>query len=75
MGKGTGKLHSWFTPVRAGTILVEFANLRSGRAKHFMNQVRFKLAVPTMVTTTQTKNVKVAGGNATNTSTQPFYLT
>jgi len=75
MGKGTGKLHSWFTTVRAGTVLVEFANLRSGRAKHFMNQIRFKLAIPTTVVTTQTKNIKVAGGNATNTSTQPFYLT
>ena len=75
MGKGTGKLHSWFTIVRPGAVLVEFANLRSGRAKYFMNQIKFKLAIPTTVVTSQTKNIKLAGSRTTNTATQPFYLT
>ena len=74
MGKGTGKLHSWFTNVRAGTIVVEFANLRSGRAKYFMNQIRFKLAVPVKILVKQSKSVRIQGGSSTNIAVEPFYL-
>ena len=75
MGKGTGKLHSWFTNVRGGTTLVEFANLRSGRAQYFMTQISFKLAVPITTLSRDTKRIKVAGATTTNLSSQPFYLT
>jgi hypothetical protein len=40
-----------------------------------MNQIKFKLAIPTTVVTSQTKNIKLAGSRTTNTATQPFYLT
>jgi ribosomal protein L16/L10AE len=75
MGKGTGKLHSWFTVVRPGAVLVEFANLRAGRAKYFMNQISFKLAIPTTIITVQSKTIKLAGSSVTNTAIEPFYLT
>jgi len=74
MGKGTGKLHSWYTNIRAGTMLVEFTNLRSGRAKYFINQTRFKLPVPIKFFSKRTKNIKVNGSNRINISTEPFYL-
>ena len=45
MGKGKGKLDSWFTPVSAGVILYEAINLRHGRALYFVRQTTFKLGV------------------------------
>ena len=47
MGKGKGKLEAWFTTIYPGTVLVEFKNLRYGRAFYFCKQVTFKLGVDT----------------------------
>lgn len=47
MGKGKGKLEGWFTTVSGGTILVEFQNLRKGRAYYFSRQMTHKLGTPT----------------------------
>ncbi len=47
MGKGKGKLDSWFTPIAAGIILYEAVNLRHGRALYFVRQTTFKLGVLT----------------------------
>lgn len=47
MGKGKGKLQCWFTNVSGGTMLIEFKNLRKGRARLFMSQMTHKLGVPT----------------------------
>ena len=47
MGKGKGKLECWFTNISGGSILIEFKNLRSGRASFFMKQFTYKLGVPT----------------------------
>lgn len=43
MGKGKGKLSIWSTQLYTGHILVEFKNLRNGRAKYYFRQSRFKL--------------------------------
>ena len=43
MGKGKGKTKKWFAPVKPGTILVEFRNLRHGRAIYFFQRLTFKL--------------------------------
>lgn len=51
MGKGKGKLEAWYTTVYPGTTLVEFKNLRYGRAFHFCRQLTFKLGVPTKTCT------------------------
>ena len=47
MGKGKGKLECWFTNISAGSILIEFKNLRKGRSDFFMKQMTHKLGVPT----------------------------
>lgn len=47
MGKGKGKLHSWFTSVAGGVVLFEFKNLRRGRSLYFFQQMTFKLGVLT----------------------------
>ena len=43
MGKGCGKLKTWYTPVRGGVTLMEFKNLRSGRALFFFRCFRMGL--------------------------------
>ena len=43
MGKGKGKLNSWFTLVKAGVSLFEVKNLREGRFRHFSKQISSKL--------------------------------
>lgn len=40
MGKGTGKLKSWYTVVYGGVTLFEFRNLRLGRALFFCKVFR-----------------------------------
>lgn len=47
MGKGKGKLECWFTNISGGSILIEFRNLRRGRATFFMKQMTYKLGVRT----------------------------
>jgi ribosomal protein L16/L10AE len=43
MGKGKGKPSNWAAKIPSGSIFIEFRNVRSGRAKHFMIQVIHKL--------------------------------
>jgi large subunit ribosomal protein L16 len=45
MGKGKGKLHSWFTIVKAGNIIFEVKNLRLGRFYYFSKQIESRLGV------------------------------
>jgi len=66
MGKGAGKLASWYTQIRGGKVLVEFKNLRLGRAIYFSKQVTHKLPVPTTIVHSQAKNIKIVGGKKTN---------
>lgn len=43
MGKGKGKLSIWATQIYTGHILIEFKNLRNGRAKYYIRQSQYKL--------------------------------
>jgi ribosomal protein L16/L10AE len=43
MGKGKGKLHSWFTLVKSGNMLFEVKNLRLGRFHYFAKQIESRL--------------------------------
>lgn len=43
MGKGKGKLNSWFTVLTSGNTLFEFKNLRQGRFLYFSKQIEAKL--------------------------------
>lgn len=66
MGKGSGKLSTWYTHLHGGVFLVEFRNLRRGRALYFANQISFKLPILTKFTEFQTKTIKLNGGRSTN---------
>lgn len=59
MGKGTGKLATWFSQLYGGSVILEFKNLRPGRAVYFFNQIRTKLPTKTAILTPLTKNVKL----------------
>lgn len=72
MGKGVGKLDHWYTQLRAGKALVEFKNLRLGRASHYSQQVAHKLPVPSIFVSQPTKSVKLVGGVRTNPSLLSF---
>jgi ribosomal protein L16/L10AE len=43
MGKGKGKLHSWFTLVKSGNMIFEVKNLRLGRFHYFAKQIESRL--------------------------------
>lgn len=47
MGKGKGKLESWYTSINNGVILFEFKNLRYGRTLYFLKQITYKLGINT----------------------------
>lgn len=47
MGKGKGKLKTWFLNVRGGAVLAEYKNVRYGRSLYFFKQATFKLGVVT----------------------------
>jgi large subunit ribosomal protein L16 len=73
MGKGAGKLSTWYTQIRGGRILVEFKNLRLGRARYYSNQVAHKLPVPATFTCLPTRVLKVVGARKTNPSLLSFW--
>ena len=43
MGKGSGKLITWFTELPSGIYIFEFQNLRTGRASFFASQIKYRL--------------------------------
>ena len=43
MGKGKGKLSIWSIGLKTGHLLIEFKNLRIGRALYYIRQSQFKL--------------------------------
>jgi hypothetical protein len=45
MGKGKGKLSSWYSFLPSGVILVEYKNLRCGRSSYFLRQLQLRLPV------------------------------
>jgi ribosomal protein L16/L10AE len=74
MGKGVGKLVLWHTLLHGGRILVEFKNLRQGRAMYYAKQIVTKLPVPATIkcSTTQT-SLKLIGSTGVHYSLKPFY--
>lgn len=74
MGKGVGKLATWHTLVSGGTLLLEFKNLRKGRALYYTTQVSKRLTIPTQVNVRYTNStLKLVGGRRVNYSVLPFY--
>jgi len=66
MGKGVGKLSTWYTQIRGGKHLVEFKNLRPGRAFYYSKQVSSKLPVPSVIRTIKTRNIQLVQDRCTN---------
>lgn len=74
MGKGVGKLSTWHTLVSGGTLLIEFRNLRKGRATYYAKQVSIRLSAPAQVTILHDYILfKLAGSRRTHYTTLPFY--
>ena len=61
MGKGKGKLSTWFSQLYGGSVIFEFKNLRPGRALFFFNQIRVKLPSKTVVHLKQLVIYNVSG--------------
>ena len=59
MGKGNGKLSTWFIKIKGGRVILEFKNLRLGRAEHFLKQVSHKLPVRTVTILKKTKYLQI----------------
>lgn len=47
MGKGKGKLKTWFVQVRGGTVMFEYKNLRYGKVVYYFDQISYRIGVPT----------------------------
>jgi len=73
MGKGAGKLSSWTTQLRGGVNLIEFKNLRFGRALYFYKQVKHKLPVPTTYMIPDNRTVKLAHLRKVNVTLRTFW--
>ena len=43
MGKGKGKLNSWYTNTKGGFFLIELKNLKIGRNIFFLKQINYQL--------------------------------
>lgn len=73
MGKGAGKLSTWYTQLRGGKVLVEFKNLRLGRAAYYAKQVAHKLPVEATFLTPETRNIKLSNTTKTNPTLVSFW--
>lgn len=57
MGKGKGKLSGWVGQLSSGVNMFEFKNLRPGRAVYFINQIRHRLPVKSIMSKSSSKKV------------------
>ena len=73
MGKGSGKLSSWYTQLHPGVILVEFKNLRRGRSIYYAKQIDHKLSIMTQFTEHYSNCIKLSGGQRANPRSYQFY--
>ena len=73
MGKGAGKLDSWFIQLTGGTTILEFKNLRLGRANYFLKQVACKMPVNTTTIRKETKIIKLETVKSTNVTLKTFW--
>lgn len=66
MGKGSGKLNTWAVHLGGGAFILEFKNLRPGRARYFFKKVVTKITVPTTVTFKSLRVFTVKGPRSTS---------
>lgn len=72
MGKGKGKLDTWVAQVAPGVIIFEFKNLRSGRAKYFLNQVSSKIPAKTQLINWENSQIPLVMNKSTFISYDSF---
>ena len=66
MGKGAGKLNAWQFMVRGGSLLLEFKNIRRGRALYFFKRIAVKIPTPVRPVYQSSLRLKFAGHRSTN---------
>lgn len=74
MGKGTGKLKTWVSKLNTGHILVEFKNLRRGRAIFFLKQIQYRIKCSSKIITRLNFSVNLPNNfSKNNVSYQSFW--
>lgn len=73
MGKGAGKLSTWYTHLYCGTFVVEFKNLRPGRSYYYATQIKHKLPVLAHYTEHFSKPIRLAGTQRTSPTGSVFF--
>jgi ribosomal protein L16/L10AE len=73
MGKGAGKLNSWSINMKSGVFVIEFKNLRLGRAKFFFKKIITKIPTRTSMIFTNNRNIKLNSIRSTNVTYTNFW--
>lgn len=73
MGKGAGKLNAWQIQMRGGVFVLEFKNLRPGRAIHFFKKVATKLPTPVKIQFQASKYIQLSGIRSCNPFVRAYY--
>ena len=73
MGKGAGKLSTWFIKLNAGKTVLEFKNLRLGRAFYFLKQVSHKLPTESITIFKKPKLLRITGVRKVSAQVRSFY--
>lgn len=66
MGKGSGKLSTWYTQIRSGVTIIEFKNLRYGRSRYFFKQISHKFPIPVIFSLKPSRTIFLPGARKTN---------
>lgn len=73
MGKGKGKLKSWFSQTPPSITFVEYKNLRAGRSNYFLTQLSHRLPVKSrIIYLYANKNVHLPANPSKNVIYQPY---
>ena len=73
MGKGVGKVNTWFTQLPGNVYIFEFKNLRRGRATKYFKRLRVKFPVPTIITHQNYRRISYVGRRKLNFSLRGFW--
>jgi ribosomal protein L16/L10AE len=74
MGKGTGKLTCWFTLIKSGSTIIEFKNIRHGRAYYYMRLFSFKMSCDTVFLWSSNLILQTGRKSSWQTKISPVYF-
>jgi ribosomal protein L16/L10AE len=72
MGKGAGKLSTWWVRLKPGIILVEFKHLRYGRIVYFFKQISHKSSINVQLIICNMGSVTMRHTTRSNVTLLPF---